>query len=96
MLSAEQIKQFQVLYERRFGRQISEQQAYDMGMKLVTLVKLTGTAQGKAQKKRNEGNHHDKEKNLNGEGGIRTHGTLAGTPVFKTGAFNHSATSPFN
>ncbi len=29
-----------------------------------------------------------------GEGGIRTHGTLARTPVFKTGAFNHSATSP--
>ena len=29
-----------------------------------------------------------------GEGGIRTHGTLASTPVFKTGAINHSATSP--
>ena len=29
-----------------------------------------------------------------GEGGIRTHGTLAGTPVFKTGTFNHSVTSP--
>ena len=29
-----------------------------------------------------------------GEGGIRTHGTLARTPVFKTGAFDHSATSP--
>jgi hypothetical protein len=32
--------------------------------------------------------------NFCGEGGIRTHGTLAGTPVFKTGAINHSATSP--
>ncbi len=29
-----------------------------------------------------------------GEGGIRTHGTLARSPVFKTGAFDHSATSP--
>ena len=29
-----------------------------------------------------------------GEGGIRTPGTLSGTPVFKTGAINHSATSP--
>ena len=29
-----------------------------------------------------------------GEGGIRTHDPLAGTPVFKTGAFNRSATSP--
>ena len=29
-----------------------------------------------------------------GEGGIRTHGAREGTPVFKTGAFNRSATSP--
>ena len=29
-----------------------------------------------------------------GEGGIRTHGTLTGTPVFKTGAINRSTTSP--
>ena len=31
---------------------------------------------------------------IGGEGGIRTHGPLTGTPVFKTGAFNRSATSP--
>ena len=29
-----------------------------------------------------------------GERGIRTPETLARLPVFKTGAFNHSATSP--
>ena len=29
-----------------------------------------------------------------GEGGIRTHGTVAGTTVFKTVSFNHSDTSP--
>ncbi len=29
-----------------------------------------------------------------GEGGIRTHGDLATSPVFKTSAFNHSTTSP--
>ena len=29
-----------------------------------------------------------------GEGGIRTHGTRKGTAVFKTAAFDHSATSP--
>src|SRR5215204_528655 len=29
-----------------------------------------------------------------GQGEIRTHGTVAGTPVFETGAFNHSATCP--
>jgi hypothetical protein len=31
-----------------------------------------------------------------GWGGIRTHGTLAGTPVFKTGALNRSATHPIS
>ncbi len=31
---------------------------------------------------------------LNGEGEIRTPVTLAGQPVFETGAFNRSATSP--
>jgi hypothetical protein len=30
-----------------------------------------------------------------GEGGIRTHEPLAQPPVFKTGAINRSATSPF-
>ena len=30
-----------------------------------------------------------------GRGGIRTHGELAPTPVFKTGALNRSATRPF-
>jgi hypothetical protein len=29
-----------------------------------------------------------------GEGEIRTHGPREGTPVFKTGAINRSATSP--
>ena len=29
-----------------------------------------------------------------GEGGIRTHGELAPTAVFKTAALNHSATHP--
>ena len=29
-----------------------------------------------------------------GRGGIRTHGRLAPTPVFKTGALNRSATLP--
>ena len=29
-----------------------------------------------------------------GEGGIRTHGTVSGSAVFKTAAFNRSATSP--
>ena len=32
--------------------------------------------------------------NTGGQGGIRTHGTLASTTVFKTVALNHSATYP--
>jgi hypothetical protein len=31
-----------------------------------------------------------------GQGEIRTHDTVAGMPVFETGAFNHSATCPRN
>src|SRR5262245_49972356 len=33
-------------------------------------------------------------KEAGGEGGIRTHDTVAGTAVFKTAAFSRSATSP--
>ncbi len=29
-----------------------------------------------------------------GQGGIRTHGTVSGTPVFETGSFNRSDTCP--
>ena len=29
-----------------------------------------------------------------GEGGIRTHGTIASTTVFETAPFDHSGTSP--
>lgn len=31
---------------------------------------------------------------MNGQGGIRTRGTVAGTPPFQGGAFSHSATCP--
>ena len=31
---------------------------------------------------------------IGGEGGIRTHGDIATTPDFESGAFDHSATSP--
>jgi hypothetical protein len=34
-------------------------------------------------------------KTIGGEGGIRTHDTLASMPHFECGAFNHSTTSPF-
>ena len=31
---------------------------------------------------------------VGGEGGIRTHGSVATTPDFESGTFDHSATSP--
>ena len=34
------------------------------------------------------------EQDGGGEGGIRTHGTLAGSTVFETAPFDHSGTSP--
>ena len=33
---------------------------------------------------------------IGGWGGIRTHGRLSPSPVFKTGTFNHSVTHPIN
>ena len=37
---------------------------------------------------------HDFNIVIGGGGGIRTHGRLSPTSVFKTGAFDHSATPP--
>ena len=34
------------------------------------------------------------ERQIGGEGGIRTHGSVATTPDFESGTFDHSATSP--
>lgn len=38
--------------------------------------------------------HYVRDDLAGGQGGIRTHGELAPSPVFKTGAFDHSATCP--
>ncbi len=40
------------------------------------------------------GGCHRLSGSFSGGGGIRTHGTLAGTPVFETGPFGHSGTPP--
>jgi len=40
MLSDKQIKQFQTLYKTHFGKEISREEAYEKGAKLVRLVKL--------------------------------------------------------
>ena len=41
MLSDEQIKQFQELWLKRFGVEISREEAYEKGAKLMRLVELT-------------------------------------------------------
>ena len=40
MLSDEQIKQFQILYKKRFGKEISREEAYEKGAKLLRLIEL--------------------------------------------------------
>ena len=39
MLTGEQVAKFQVLYECRFGKKIDEKEAYELGSKLVILMK---------------------------------------------------------
>ena len=40
MLSDEQITKFQTLYKSRFGKEISREEAYEQGAKLIRLVEL--------------------------------------------------------
>jgi hypothetical protein len=40
MFTDEQITKFQALYKNRFGREISREEAYDKGAKLIRLVRL--------------------------------------------------------
>ena len=40
MLSDEQITKFQTLYKKRFGKEISREEAYEKGVKLTRLVQL--------------------------------------------------------
>ena len=40
MLSDEQITKFQMLYKNRFGKEISREEAYEQGAKLIRLVEL--------------------------------------------------------
>ena len=40
MLSKKQITKFQTLYKNRFGVEISREQAYEKGVKLIRLVEL--------------------------------------------------------
>lgn len=40
MISNEQIIRYQALYKNRFGREISREEAYEQGIKLIRLVEL--------------------------------------------------------
>jgi len=40
MLTAEQVAKFQQLYKTRFGKEISQSEAYEQGIKLVRLMEL--------------------------------------------------------
>lgn len=40
MLSDEKITQFQILYKNRFGKEISREDAYEQGVKLIRLIEL--------------------------------------------------------
>jgi urease accessory protein UreF len=40
MLSTEQITKFQTLYKNRFGKEISREEAYEKGAKLIRLVEI--------------------------------------------------------
>ena len=40
MLSIEQIIKFQTLYKSRFGKEISREEAYEQGAKLIRLIEL--------------------------------------------------------
>ncbi|MHB8579139.1 MAG: hypothetical protein ACYDA4_04665 [Ignavibacteriaceae bacterium] len=41
MISNEQIKKFQVLYKKHFGEELSTEEAYQSGAKLIGLIELT-------------------------------------------------------
>lgn len=40
MLSDEQIKKFQAIYKKRFGKEISREEVYEKGAKLMRLIEL--------------------------------------------------------
>ena len=59
MLTDEQITKYQTLYRNRFGREISREEAYEQGVKLIRLVELiykpmTKTEYQKLQDRRRE------------------------------------------
>ena len=59
MLSEEQVTKFQQIYKARFGRDISRDEAYDKGIKLLRLIEIiykpmTESDYNKLQERRRE------------------------------------------
>ena len=48
-LDNEQITKFQTLYKSRFGKEISREEAYEKGIKLMRLVEITYTPMTEAE-----------------------------------------------
>lgn len=65
MLSQEQIKQFQTLYKNRFDREISREEAYEQGVKLMRLVELI-------YKPMTEAEYHELQNRRRDTGGLKT------------------------
>ncbi len=40
MIPEEQLEKFQTLYKERFGKEISKEEAYEKGIKLIRVVEL--------------------------------------------------------
>lgn len=56
-LTPSHILRFQKIYEERFGKKLSDDDAYEMGMKLVLLMKKLGENQKRnARSNKNENN----------------------------------------
>jgi hypothetical protein len=65
MLSEEQIKEFQRIYKNFYGKEISREDAYEQGVKLIRLIQLiykpmTEVEFQQLQKRRIETNHQSK------------------------------------
>jgi hypothetical protein len=64
MLSEEQITKFQTLYRNRFGKEISREEAYEKGTKLIRLVELIYKPMTKNDYKRLQKRRKETEKDL--------------------------------
>lgn len=57
LLTDEQITKFQMLYKKHFGKEISRDEAYEKGARLVRLIELIYMPKVKSQKKNSYDNN---------------------------------------